>query len=162
MKDKIIGSIVKSSRDLATAQAVTGKIVFPDMAIIGGMTLEQINNLTITKVQWFQDHVYTLGFTLSDGQTCRAGTSNNYNNSFDFPADQKIVKVEVILHATTWIGQIIFYGKDSILKKLGSDKFATGPKKTFMIGENERLIGCELEHGVNCLMGVTFLKWTIA
>jgi len=60
------------------------------------------------------------------------------------------------------MGQIIFYGKDGILKKLGSDQFATGPKQTLMIGDNERLIGCELEHGTGSLMGVTFWKWTIA
>jgi len=78
---------------------VTGKVVFPDLGRIRAMTLEQIRNLSITKVQWHQDHVDTLGFTLSDGQTCRAGNSYNYNNSFDFPADKKIVKVEVTLES---------------------------------------------------------------
>ena len=99
---------------------------------------------------------------MSDGQTCRAGTYDDYNNSFDFPLDQKIVKVEVILDGTWGIGQIIFYGKNGIIKKLGSDSCATGAKETFLIGDNERLIGCELDHGEDCLMGVTWLKWTIA
>jgi len=99
---------------------------------------------------------------LSDGQTCRAGTACNYNNSFDFPADQKIVKVEVILNGSRYIGQIIFYGKDGILKKLGSDVNADGARQTFIISENERLFGCELEYGSRNLLGVTFLKWTIA
>ena len=98
---------------------------------------------------------------MSDGQTCRAGT-NNYNNSFDFPLDQKIVKVEVILCDTRYIGQIIFYGKNGIIKKLGDDRAATGAKETFLIGDNERLIGCELDHSKDYLMGVTWLKWTIA
>ena len=99
---------------------------------------------------------------MSDGQTCRAGTKYNYENSFDFPLDQKIVKVEVILYGTSCIGQIIFYGKNGIIKKLGSDSFATGAKETFLIGDNERLIGCELDHGARYLIGVTWLKWTIA
>ena len=88
---------------------------------------------------------------MSDGQTCRAGSDCNYNNSFDFPADQKIVKVEVILESTSYIGQIIFYSKNGVLKKLGVDGQATGAKETFLIGDNERLIGCELEHGANYL-----------
>ena len=99
---------------------------------------------------------------MSDGQTCRAGPAFNFNCSFDFPADQKIVKVEVALCNTSCIGQIIFYGKDGILQKLGDDYHATGAKETFLIGENERLIGCELEHGASFLVGVTFLKWTLA
>ena len=99
---------------------------------------------------------------MSDGQTCKAGTEYDYNNSFDFPLDQKIVKVEVILCNTLYIGQIIFYGKNGMLVKLGSDDFATGAKETFLIGDNERLIGCELDHGARYLMGVTWLKWTIA
>jgi len=48
-----------------------------------------------------------------------------------------------------------------MLVKLGKDQYATGTKQTFMIGDNERLIGCELEHGTGFLMGVTFLKWTL-
>jgi hypothetical protein len=97
IKGKIIDSICKSGRDLGEGQPVTGKVVFPDLGRIRAMTLEQIRNLSITKVQWYQDCVVTLGFTLSDGQTCRAGTLD-YNRSFDFPADQKIVKVEVTLN----------------------------------------------------------------
>ena len=103
---------------------------------------------------------------MSDGQTCRAGTECDYNNSFDFSLDQKIVKVKVILCDTSVIGQIIFYGKNGIIKKLGDDRNADGAKETFLIGDNERLIGCELEtgkyDGKDYLIGVTFLKWTIA
>jgi hypothetical protein len=44
---------------------------------------------------------------------------------------------------------------------MGNDGYATGRKETFHIAENERLIGCELEHGANYLIGVTFIKWTI-
>jgi hypothetical protein len=42
-----------------------------------------------------------------------------------------------------------------------SDHYANGRKETFMIEENERLIGCEFDHGVRYLLGVTFLKWMI-
>ena len=59
-----------------------------------------------------------------------------------------------------YIGQIIFYGKDRVLFKMGSDSYATGRKETFDIANNERLIGCEFDDGQS-VMGVTFLKWTI-
>ena len=162
MKERIPGSIVKSNHFVNSLGAVTGKIVFPDMNRIRGMTLEQLVNLSITKVQWREDHVHVLGFTLSDGQTCKAG-NYDYNGNFDFPADKKIVKVEVIkTYGAKNIGQIIFYSKEGVLSKLGSDEYATGTRDTFLIGDDERLIGCELEHGANYLMGVTFMKWTIA
>jgi len=84
---------------------------------------------------------------MSDGQTCKAGTNLDYNNCFDFRADIKIVKVEVFLTNDNYMGQINFYGKDGVIRKLGSDQYAKGAKETFLIGENERLIGCELETG---------------
>ena len=112
MKDRMIDSIVKSNRSLATAQPVTGKVIFPDMALIRTMTLDQLTKLTITKVQWYQDYCHILGFTMSDGQTCKAGTNCDYNNSFDFCADIKIVKVEFFLTNDKYMGQINFYGKD--------------------------------------------------
>ena len=104
---------------------------------------------------------------MNDGQTCKAGNAYNYNNSYDFPADKQIVKVEVILtNYSSYIGKIIFYSKDGVLRQLGDVPSATGPKETFLIGDNERLIGCELEtgkyNGKDYLIGVTFLKWTIA
>ena len=105
---------------------------------------------------------------MNDGQTCKAGTYSDYNNSYDFPADKQIVKVEVILtNNSCYIGKIIFYSKDGVLRQLGDHPNATGPKETFLIGDNERLIGCELEtgkasNGKDWLIGVTFLKWTIA
>ena len=67
LKGKIVDSICKSGRYLGKWEPVTGKVVFPDLGRIRAMTLEQIRNLSITKVQWYQDYVNTLGFTLSDG-----------------------------------------------------------------------------------------------
>ena len=60
-----------------------------------------------------------------------------------------------------YIGQITFYGKNGILFKMGGDSYATGRRETFDIADNERLIGCEFDHGTYYLLGVTFLKWTI-
>jgi hypothetical protein len=62
-----------------------------------------------------------------------------------------------------FVGQIIFYDKNDILFKMGSDDdyYSKGRKETFMIAENERLIGCELDHGAKFFLGVTFIKWTI-
>ena len=44
---------------------------------------------------------------------------------------------------------------------MGDDGHATGRRETFLIADNERLIGGEFDHGSSYLMGVTFLKWTI-
>jgi hypothetical protein len=44
---------------------------------------------------------------------------------------------------------------------MGGDSYGTGRKETFHIAANERLIGCEFDHGAHYVLGVTFLKWTI-
>jgi hypothetical protein len=65
-------------------------------------------------------------------------------------AEDQISRVEVVFVSTgDSIGQIILYDRQSkVLLKIGSDYFATGRNETFKIEENERLIGCELEHSV--------------
>ena len=60
-----------------------------------------------------------------------------------------------------FVGQIILYDKNGIINKINTDNYATGRRDTFEIGENERLIGCEMDHGASFLLGVTFIKWTI-
>ncbi len=52
------------------------------MALIREKTLEQITNLYITKVEW-NSELSSIGFTLSDGQTCKVG-EYDFDDSFDF------------------------------------------------------------------------------
>ena len=144
MKEKKIDQLIKSNRSLATYHPVTGKVVFPDIDRVRGMTSEQISNLKFTSVAWYQDMVATIGLFTSDGQEYRAGTAYEYNCADSF-RDQKIVKVEVYLYEDRAIGQINFYMKDGNLVQLGSNSCATGARDIFEISENEQLIGCELE-----------------
>ena len=99
---------------------------------------------------------YQIGFTLSDGQIIGSG-----NNSFNFPADEKIVRIEVSRRCYDSFTKIIFYGKKGILVQLG-DGHREGSLDSFDIGHKEQLIGCELEYANGCLLGITFLKWTNA
>ena len=102
--------------------------------------------------------------TLSDSSTCKAGASYQCNKNFDIKETTKICKIDVwILNDESCILEIIFYDdKNNIIKKLGSEyEQLRGRKETFLIAENERLIGCELEYDTNNLWGITFLKWEI-
>ena len=82
------------------------------------MTKLQLKTLRLTRVEWFMPNIVSLGFTLNDGQSCKAG-KYGFNNSFDFPAHRKISKVEIYLSYGEFISQIIFYDKEGIIKKLG-------------------------------------------
>jgi len=152
---------MKSNCLVVPGKPIIGKVVLPDVNQIREMTLEQLTNLTITKVLWHQSYdISSLCFILSDGQACRAGT--NRKHSFDFPNNQQIIKVEVFTSKRSCrIKQFIFYGKHGVLVKLGKGQNAQGEKLTFDIGENERLIGCKLLHTENEFKGINFLKWTI-
>ena len=55
-----------------------------------------LGSLSIKKVEW-DDYCYTLGVVLSDEQSCKAGTSWEFNNSHIFNEKLKITKVEVIV-----------------------------------------------------------------
>ena len=56
---------------------------------------------------------------------------------------------------------MILYNKTGILKQIGGDGYfsSNGKKETFLIGDDERLIGCELDHGANYFLGIKFIKW---
>ena len=123
--------------------------------------LHELVSLRLMKIQWFQNYVVALGITLSDESTCKAG-KNEYNNSFDISETTKICKIDVIfIAAEQYIGQIILYDKNGLLKKLGDDCQATGRIETFEIEDNERFFGCELDYGNSYLLGVTFIKWKV-
>ena len=60
------------------------------------------------------------------------------------------------------LGQINFFDSNGVsLYKMGGDGSATGRRETFYIAANERLIGCELDHGARYVLGITFIKCTI-
>jgi len=60
------------------------------------------------------------------------------------------------------LGQINFFDSNGVsLYKMGGDGHTTGRRETFYIAANERLIGCELDHGARYVLGITFIKCTI-
>jgi hypothetical protein len=141
-----------------------GKIVFPDMAILTKKTFKELKNLNITKIEAYVNCINTLGMTLNDGSACKAGTAcPNYNTSFNIDPTKPIAKIEMIMRGEEHIlGQINFFDKNGDnLYKIGADCYATGRRETFLIGENERLIGCEIDYGARYVSGITFIKWTI-
>jgi hypothetical protein len=101
--------------------------------------------------------------TLNDGSACKAGTSYpNYNTCFNIDPTKPIAKIEMIMRGEDILGQINFFDKNGgNLYKIGHDSHATGRRETFLIGENERLIGCEIDYGARYVSGITFIKWTI-
>jgi hypothetical protein len=102
--------------------------------------------------------------TLNDGSACKVGTDcPNYNRSFYIDPTKPIAKIEMIMTKDEGIlGQINFFDKNGgNLYKIGHDCYATGRRETFLIGENERLIGCEIDYGARYVSGITFIKWTI-
>ena len=134
------------------------------MAILTKKTFEELKNLKITKIEAHVDSIRTFGMTLSDGSACKAGIlCPNYNTCFNIDPTKQIAKIEMIMHKNDMIlGQINFFDKNGgNLYKMGNDCYATGRRETFLIGENERLIGCEIDYGASYVSGITFIKWTI-
>jgi hypothetical protein len=62
----------------------------------------------------------SLGFSLSDGQSCKAGTYKDFDESHIFDPSRKITKVEVIIDKSEYgILQIKFYSGRQTLVKVG-------------------------------------------
>ena len=134
------------------------------------MSLQELGNLAITQVQW--NSIETLGFTLNDGKTCRAGKTKNFNYTHNFKQSKKITKIITTIGENEgYIIQINFFSGEERLCSVGmGDDYAKrngGRVVTFEIAADEQLIGCELDHGTyyegegDSIEGVTWLKWKI-
>ncbi len=108
-----------------------------------------MNNLSINKVEWFD--IETLSFTLSNGESCTAGSRYKVNKSHTFDPNKKITKVECIINKSTqYIMRINFYTGQKRLVLVGNDyddyvKEYGGRIEIFEIADDEQLIGCELD-----------------
>ncbi len=148
----ILKSIVKSKRIIPNnlVEDITGTVVLSDMLSLAKRSLEELRKLRIIKVKWIGIATYSLGFTLSDGQTCKAGR-NGFSERHTFDPAKKITKVECIIsNSENSILQTNFYHKEERLVAVGWDdenvkKFGLR-KEVFEITDNEELIGCELDH----------------
>jgi hypothetical protein len=70
----------------------------PKVQELANLTVKELislTNLTIKKVEWL--YIVTLNFTLSNGDSCTAGSSDKVNKSHTFDQNKKITKVECII-----------------------------------------------------------------
>ena len=90
------------------------KLSYEEVKELGKDSLEKaffFEQLSISKVKW--NDIYTLGFTLKNGQTVRAGT-RNFTNSYTFNPKKKITRVETIINIyENGIIQINFFHQPS-------------------------------------------------
>ncbi len=122
---------------------------------------------------WYGSFIQTLEITLSNGESCTAGSIWKVDKSHIFDQNKKITKVEVIIHRDeNYIIRINFYSGQETLVKVGEDddwvKSFGGRVEIFEIAADEQLIGAELHHGDydnnsnDYFRGVTWLKCKIA
>ncbi len=123
---------------------------------------------------WNGSYIRTLEITLSNGESCTAGSSNKVKKWYIFDPNEKITKVECIIHKDEeYILQINFYSGQGTLVKVGDDddgyvKRWGGRVEIFEIAADEQLIGAEIHHGDyfnssnDYFKGVTWLKCKIA
>ena len=103
-------SIVKSKRNIETdaARDIKGTVSVPNKA--PEKTLLNLTKNNLKKVQW-ESNLNTISFTLTDDQTCKAGT-RVLTKSHKFDQKKKITKIEVIINTNEhFICQINFYSE---------------------------------------------------
>ena len=96
--------------------------------------------------------IATLEITLSNGESCTAGSLNQVNESHTFDPNKKITKVEcIIFKDELCIMRINFYSGQERLVQVGYDDYDVkkygGRVEIFEIAADEQLIGAELYHG---------------
>ena len=115
-------------------------------------------------MQWTD--VFTIGFTLNDGQNCKA-VNDNFKSFHTFDPNKKITRIETIISSDEYvIAQINFYHNEERLVATGkSDSVMSergGVRVIFDIAANEQLIGCEIHKCEKFFRGVTWLKLKIS
>jgi hypothetical protein len=90
--------------------------------------------------------------TLSDGQSCQAGSKYDCNRCHCFDPAKKITKIETIIFKNEWyVCQINFFHDQERLLGVGASDCSLkshygggGRREVFGIADDEQLIGCEL------------------
>ncbi len=90
--------------------------------------------------------------TLSNGESCTAGSYNKVEQSHTFDRNKKITKVECIIREyEVDIIRINFYSGQETLVQVGTSDWRVknygGRVESFEIAADEQLIGAELYHG---------------
>ena len=104
---------------------------------------------------------------MSDGQSCKVGTTYDFNNNYIFDPAKKITRIECIVHKSECeIMQMNFYHHQQRLVAVGWDdkflKIAGRRREVFEIAGDEQLIGCKLEKNKDsCLNGIKWLKMKV-
>ena len=134
------------------------------------MSLQKLRNLAITKVYW-HGSIPSLGFTSSDGKSCRAGRQFNFTKSHVFDPSKKITKILTTVEKKGWwIEQIKFFSGEEELCRVGytDDDWMLRQQcevESFEIADDEQLIGCQLDQSTEknlChFRGVTWLKMKV-
>ena len=75
----MLKSIIKSQQIIGkyAITDVIGTVTVPDMTLLKNKSLQDIKGLKITKVSW--KDMWIFGLTLNDGQSCKAGTSFDFD-----------------------------------------------------------------------------------
>ena len=114
-----------------------------------------------------------MGLTLNDGQSCKGGNYYDVSISHTFDPNKKITRVELwINNIENWVLQTNFFFGEEKLNTLGLTdeqvkKYDLPGKivERFDIADDERLIGCELDHGrgpnFKYLCGITWIKMKV-
>jgi hypothetical protein len=92
----ILNSIVKSKRMIVQndVEDVIGTVEIPNKITLADKTFEELKNLTITKFEWYNFKI--ISFTLSNGESCTAGSDSEVIDSKIFDPNKKITRVEMI------------------------------------------------------------------
>jgi hypothetical protein len=117
-KYMMLKSITKSETIIPffSVEKVLGTVSVPEMTKNLNISYQELKSLHLKIVEW--NCFFTLGITLSNGESCTAGSNYKVNQSHSFDPNKKITKVEVIISKDEdCLLQINFYsGKETLVK----------------------------------------------
>ena len=110
---------------------MTSTFSVPSLQLVDNMKCRHnLRYLTLRKVQWSTN--WSIGFTISNGQSFRAVSKYDFRNSHTFDPDKKIRKVEVTLWKDeSGIAKINFHSLQEILVSVGSSNSDGGRVEKF-------------------------------
>ncbi len=103
---------------------MTGTVTVPDVTKLERKSLKELRNLFLAKCKW--EETFSIGFTLSNGNSCLAGTSYEVINRYTFDPKKKITRIEATIRPDEWqIHQINFYSGEELLVTVGASEGKT-------------------------------------
>ena len=86
-------SFSRSLKIVGREAKITGTMNIPSEKTLDEKTVQELTNLKLKEVLWYEGYCFTIGINLNIGESVKSGTRYDFTSSHTFDQSKKITKI---------------------------------------------------------------------